>query len=237
MALIYSWGGWRGLCALLHSTVPSGRTRPWCPPARHLSASTEKPTEEKRATACSTSASRQSHRGSTSSRKVPSAPRLPVPPAPRRWVSAAPTLTSSARLSCTSVKNRPHTRVMTSWCIVPACRCFSFCVDYWRRWSDLHSVWTSSSHVTFPRSCDHWLLWHTSLFFYTFLLSNVKKWGKWIKTAAFWHQWTSDELNRVNSVQSKLSLIDGCKCPGWKYFLSTFMRWSVISRLFEALCF
>lgn len=76
------------LSALPHSTVLSARTRPWCLPAHHLSVNTENPTEEKRATACSTSAFPQSHRGSTSSRKVPSAPRLPAPPARRRSVSA-----------------------------------------------------------------------------------------------------------------------------------------------------
>lgn len=38
---------------------------------------------------------------------------------------------------------------------------FLFCLSDWSRWSDMCSVWTSSSNVTFPRDSDSWLRWHT----------------------------------------------------------------------------
>lgn len=70
------------------STVLSARTHPWCLPALHLSVNTEKPTEENPATACSTSVFPLSRHDSTSSKKAPSAPHLPVLLAPRRSVTA-----------------------------------------------------------------------------------------------------------------------------------------------------
>lgn len=65
----------------------SGRTRPWCLRAPHLSASIGRPTEGSWATPCSTSAFPLSHHGLISSRRVPCGPHLPVPPAPQRLVA------------------------------------------------------------------------------------------------------------------------------------------------------
>lgn len=73
------------------SIVLNARTLPWCPPARHLSASTGKPTVETPVTVFSTSAFLPSHPDLTLSRKVPSAPHLPVPPAPPGLVTVFPT--------------------------------------------------------------------------------------------------------------------------------------------------
>lgn len=70
--------------------MQSVRTRPWCLPALHLSANTEKSRVEIPATASSTLAFPPSRHVLTSSRRVPSAPRLPVPPAPRSPHQACP---------------------------------------------------------------------------------------------------------------------------------------------------